>query len=650
MNKKSVVAITSCPVGVAHTYMAAENLEQAGEKLGIDMKVETHGSIGIENELTAQEIADAEGVIIAADTKIDLSRFSGKQVLQVGVQQGIQRPEELINRILAHDAQRLEGVQQTSGEETQESEGGIGQLLYRSLMAGVSHMVPFVVTGGLLIAIALSLGGEPTAQGLVVPDDSMWATVLTIGETAMGLMIPVLSAYIAHSIADRPGLVPGFVGGMIAANGALYGSEANAGFLGGIITGFLAGFVALGLKKIDIPKAVQSIMPIIVIPILSTLAVGFIFINVIGVPVTALFTALSDFLVSLQGGSEIFLAMILGAMISIDMGGPFNKVAFLFGSGMIEQGNYEIMGPIAVAIAIPPIAMGLAPFVMSHKFSVAERETGKASLTMGLFGITEGAIPFATADPLRVIPSIVVGSMAGSVIAMLSDVTDSVAHGGPIVAVLGAVDNVLMFFVATIVGVLVTLIMLRLLKEDIDQPATNPAVANNARNKETITSTASTSESKAEMYKLTDILNKNQIILDIEASSKSDAIEVMVQNFKEENKVSSVEKFEKAITDREVEGTTGIGMGVAIPHGKSDAVNEASVVFARSNSGIDWDSLDGEDVHLIFMIAVPPHQKGDIHLKILQMLSRKLMDDNFRNRLLEADTKDKVLELLDTVQ
>lgn len=648
MKEQSIVAVTSCPVGVAHTYMAAENLTQAGNELGITVKVETHGSIGVENQLTTAEIKKAAGVIIAADTKIDLSRFAGKKVLQVGVQQGIQRPQELINKILSEEVPVLKGSEATmesDGMDSPQEREGIGQMLYRSLMAGVSHMVPFVVTGGLLIAISLSFGGEPTAQGLVVPDDSMWATVLTIGGTAMGLMIPILSAFIAQSIADRPGLVPGFVGGMIAANGSLYGSEANAGFLGGIVTGFLAGFVALGFKKIKVPKAVQSIMPIIIIPILSSLTVGLVFINVIGTPITALFSALSDYLLSLQGGSEIFLAMILGAMIAFDMGGPFNKVAFLFGSGMIEQGNYSIMGPIAVAIAIPPLAMGIAPFIMKNKFTDAEKETGKASFTMGLFGITEGAIPFATADPLRVIPSIVVGSMAGSVVAMLGNVTDRVAHGGPIVAVLGAVDNVLMFFIATVVGVVVTLIMLQLLKKDVVEPMrvdTTGVAPTNSTNEMTTNT--------AEVNQLTDLLNEKQIILDINASSKEEVIEQMAQKFYSEDKVSSKEAFETAIYQREEEGTTGIGMGVAIPHAKSDTVKEASVIFARSEKGLDWESLDNEPVHLIFMIAVPTHQQGDMHLKILQMLSRKLMNDDFRNDLAKAATKEEVYQLLNSVQ
>lgn len=647
MAKKTIVAITSCPVGVAHTYMAAENLEQAGNELGVDLKVETHGSIGVENKLTTEEIEKAEGVIIAADTKIDLSRFSGKRVLQVGVQQGIQRPKDLINKVLDQEAPLLEGeAQQSESPDSKDGKEGIGQILYRSLMAGVSHMVPFVVTGGLLIAIALTIGGEPTAEGLIIPEDSIWKMVETIGGTAMGLMVPILSAFIAHSIADRPGLVPGFVGGMIAANGSLYGSAANAGFLGGIVTGFLAGFVALSLKKIDVPKAVQSIMPIIVIPVLSSLVVGLLFITVIGTPVTALFTNLSDFLVSLQGGSEVFLAMILGAMIAFDMGGPFNKVAFLFGSGMIEQGNYFIMGPIAVAIAIPPIAMGLAPFILKNKFTEAEKETGKASFTMGLFGITEGAIPFATADPLRVIPSIVVGSMAGSVIAMLGNVTDRVAHGGPIVAVLGAVDNVLMFFVASVAGVLVTLLMLTFLKKNIEESVL--AGAQGGEMKASATKEAEEKEA-VEVNKLTDILNKDQVLLDLQVEDRAELTDKMANAFYKENKIESIDTFKEALEKREKEGTTGIGMGVAIPHAKSDTVKEASVTFARVNEGLDWASLDDEPVHLIFMIAVPTHQEGDMHLKILQMLSRKLMDDDFRNELLNAETKTEVYELLKAV-
>lgn len=315
----------------------------------------------------------------------------------------------------------------------------------------------------------MTIGGEKTPGGLVIPDGSFWKTVQDIGSASFTFMIPILAGFIAMSIADRPGLAPGMIGGFIAANGSFYGSEAGAGFIGGIIAGFLAGYVALGIRKIKVGRALQPIMPIIIIPVLASLIVGLIFVFVIGAPVAQLFEALTGWLAGMQGTSSILLALILGAMISFDMGGPVNKVAFLFGSAMIGEGNYEIMGPIAVAICIPPIGMGLAAMINKRKFAPAEREAGKATFTMGLFGITEGAIPFAAQDPLRVIPSIMVGSMVGSVIAMLGNVGDKVAHGGPIVAVLGAVDHVLMFFIAVIVGVAVSVVLVSLLKKILQQ-------------------------------------------------------------------------------------------------------------------------------------------------------------------------------------
>jgi PTS system fructose-specific IIC component len=644
MAEQFIAAITSCPVGIAHTYMAAENLEKAGQKAGIKVKVETHGSIGVENELTPEEIKNAKGIIIAADTTIDKSRFAGKQLIQVGVQDGIHQADALIQKIVNDEGQIQKGsLSETDNGSSEKT--SLGKQVYKSLMNGVSYMVPFVVTGGLLIAIALSLGGHPGPNGITIPEGSIWATMNTIGSLAMGLMVPILSAFIAQSIADRPGLVPGFIGGMIAANGTLYGSEANAGFIGGIIAGFLAGFIALGMKKIPVPKAIQSIMPIIVIPVISSLVVGFAFIYIIGHPVAALFTMLSNFLAGMQGGSQIVLALILGAMIAVDMGGPFNKVAFLFGSGMIAQGNFSIMGPIAVAICIPPLSLGVATFILKNKFSAPEKEAGKASFAMGLFGITEGAIPFASADPLRVIPSIVVGSMVGSVVATLGHVTDHVAHGGPIVAVLGAVDHVLMFFVAAVCGIATTVFLLSILRKDVTAPiAASPA-------KEfRITTPAEAVAEKTAFEKLTDILTENSLVLDLDANTKEEAIHELAEKFDALGKIDSIQDFEEAIYQREEESTTGIGMSVAIPHGKSTTVKEPSVVFGRKKSGINWNSLDGEDSKLIFMIAVPEDNKGDAHLKILQMLSRKLMNNDFREKLLQSQGKDEVMHLLDTVQ
>ncbi|AYM73354.1 MULTISPECIES: PTS fructose transporter subunit IIABC [Enterococcus] len=642
---KKIIAITSCPVGIAHTYMAAENLEKVGKAVGAEVKVETHGSIGIENELTAKDIEEAAGVIIAADTKIDKSRFGGKPLITVGVQEGIHHADELVGEILAGKAPIYKSTETTISAENKSESENLGKKIYKSLMNGVSYMVPFVVTGGLLIAISLTLGGTATPEGIKIPEGTIWATMNSIGSIAMGLMVPILSAFIAQSIADRPGLVPGFVGGMLAANGALYGSDANAGFLGGIITGFLAGFIALGIKKVRVPKALQSIMPIIVIPILGSLAVGFVFIYVIGEPVALLFSSLTHFLAGMQGGSEIVLAMILGAMIAFDMGGPFNKVAFLFGSGLIAEGNYSIMGPIAVAICIPPLALGLASLILKTKFTKTEREAGKASLAMGLFGITEGAIPFASTDPLRVIPSIVVGAMTGSVIAMLSGVTDHVAHGGPIVAVLGAVDHVAMFFVAVVAGIAVTVLMLRILKPTLEHTAV--AAANGVAVADLSESETSDVYTKTETFdSITDIMSDEAIVLGETATTKDGVIEDLVQRLEKTAAITDKNGFKEVIYDREKESTTGIGMGIAIPHGKSAYVRKPTVAFARSQDGVEWHSLDGKLAHMIFMIAVPENSQGDMHLKILQRLSRKLMDDDFRQALMDAPDKAAVHQLL----
>ncbi|WP_411553058.1 fructose-specific PTS transporter subunit EIIC [Paenibacillus lautus] len=667
-----ILAITSCPNGIAHTYMAAENLQKAGAKLGVEMKVETQGSIGVENQFTEQDIREADGIIIAADKTVVKDRFVGKKLLVVGVQDGIRRPEELIQRMIKGDVPVYQAQTQSAEAMTGENKPKQNPI-YRHLMNGVSYMVPFIVIGGLLIAIALTMGGVKTPGGLVIPEDSIWKTIESIGAAAFTFMVPILAGFIAMSIADRPGLAPGMVGGFIAANGSFYGSEAGAGFIGGIIAGFLAGYVALAIKRIKVPRSLQPIMPIIVIPVLASLVVGLIFVFVIGAPVADLFEALTVWLAGMQGTSSILLALILGAMISFDMGGPVNKVAFLFGSAMIGEGNYEIMGQIAVAICVPPIAMGLAAMMNKRKFTPAEREAGKATFTMGLFGITEGAIPFAAQDPLRVIPSIMVGSMTGSVIAMLGSVGDSVAHGGPIVAVLGAVDHVLMFFIAVMAGAAVSVVMVSLLKKDvaavtpavvgegaeaIEDPAgagesstvdaAAPLAADSAEVASTVNGTA-TEASTIRVEKLTDIVTPDLINLNLVGTTQDAVIDEMIGVLERNGAIRADGDFKQAILAREQESSTGIGMNIAIPHGKSDAVLKPSVVFGIQQDGVDWKSLDGSEAKLIFMIAVPRNSKQNAHLKVLQMLSRKLMDDDFRESLLAVTTKEEAYRLLDQV-
>ena len=644
-----LLAITSCPNGIAHTYMAAENLQKAADKLGVQMKVETQGGIGVENELTEQEILEADGIIIAADKMVNKERFVGKKLLVVGVKDGIRKPEELIQKVAGGDVPVYQATAKT--KETSQT-GSKQNPIYRHLMNGVSYMVPFIVVGGLLIAIALTLGGEKTPKGLVIPDDSFWKTIEQIGGASFSFMVPILAGFIAYSIADKPGLVPGMVGGFIAATGSFYGSASGAGFLGGIIAGFLAGYVALGIKKLKVPKAIQPIMPIIVIPVFSSLIVGLSFVFIIGAPVAKVFESLTSWLAGMQGTSSILLALILGAMISFDMGGPVNKVAFLFGSAMIGEGNYEIMGPIAAAICIPPIGMGLATFIGKRKFQDAEREMGKASFTMGLFGITEGAIPFAAQDPLRVIPSIMAGSMTGAVIAMLGHVGDRVAHGGPIVAVLGAVDNVFMFFVAVIAGSAVTAFLKKKKKKDISEINTTEKEEEPQRLQEVPKVQSKAVENKVEyveIKKLTDITSLELINTDLAGDTREDIIDEMISKLNNAGALHSTSEFKQAIIKREQESTTGIGMNIAIPHGKSNAVKKPSVVFGMKRSGVDWESLDGTKAKLIFMIAVPAESEGNEHLKILQMLSRKLMDDSYRERLLSAQTKEEAYQLLDKI-
>jgi fructose PTS system EIIBC or EIIC component len=644
-----LLAITSCPNGIAHTYMAAENLEKAAKELGVQLKVETQGSIGVENEFSTKDIEEADGIIIAADKTVNKDRFHGKKVLAAGVQDGIRKPEQLIKKVMSGDVP----VHQAASGEGKKGNDKKENPIYRHLMNGVSYMIPFIVIGGLLIAVALTMGGVKTPGGLTIPEDSFWKSIEAIGGASFTFMVPILAGFIAYSIADRPGLAPGVVGGYIAANGSFYGSEAGAGFIGGIIAGFLAGYVALYIKKIKVPKAIQPIMPIIIIPVLASLIVGLAFVFLIGAPVAGIFTVLTDWLAGMQGTSSILLALILGAMISFDMGGPVNKVAFLFGSAMIAEGNYEIMGPIAAAICIPPIGMGLATFIGKKKFQPAERETGKASFTMGLFGITEGAIPFAAQDPLRVIPSIMVGSMTGSVIAMLGHVGNRVAHGGPIVAVLGAVDNVLMFFIAVIAGAIVTALVVNLLKKEIHEEDTgSEETEEEVKSKpERVTEEVPQPEVEInEINQLTDITNLRLINIELDGSTRDDVIDEMIHMLKQTGSITSSVSFKEAIINREEESTTGIGMNIAIPHGKSDAVTKPSVVFGIKKDGVDWNSLDGSEAKLIFMIAVPKESEGNEHLKILQLLSRQLMDEQYREKLMNVKSKEEAFALLEEIK
>ncbi|MGD3158413.1 fructose-specific PTS transporter subunit EIIC [Staphylococcus cohnii] len=644
-----ILAITSCPNGIAHTYMAQEKLEQAAQEMGVDIKVETQGGVGAENVLTSKEIKEADAIIIAADRQVDLSRFDGKLIINESVREGIHKPKELIQRIIDKDGHihhdRNGDTNQKDDEQDQKS--GM-QMVYQHLMNGVSFMVAFIVVGGLLMAIALTLGGEASSKGLVIPDDSFWKSIENIGSLAFSFMVPILAGYIAVSIADKPGLVPGMIGGAIAADGSFYGSDAGAGFLGGIVAGFIAGYIAKWIKNIKVPKAMAPIMPIIIIPIISSLIVGLIFIFLIGAPIASIFEGLTTWLKSMQGTNIVILALIVGAMIAFDMGGPVNKVAFLFGSALIAEGNYAVMGMVAVAVCTPPIGLGLATFINKRKFNKGEIEMGKASFTMGLFGITEGAIPFAAQDPFRIIPSNMIGAMVAAVIAAIGGVGDRVAHGGPIVAVLGGIDQILWFFIAVIIGSIVTMSVVLILRRQtpslaVDTNNIEMGMDQSENEDETAKNNASMTDNQA--LEEQSVFSEEVIHISEQTLSRDEAIDQLIEYLNEQGYITDQSQLKSDVLKREMESTTAIGMNVAIPHAKSDAVKAPIVAVMNNKQGVKWESLDGTLPQLIFLITVPS-DSSDTHLKLLQRLSRTLMDDETRQNLINATNSKQIYNIL----
>ncbi|MBG6056635.1 PTS system fructose-specific IIC component [Cryobacterium sp. MP_M5] len=662
-----ILGITACPTGIAHTYMAAEKLESAAAELGYEMKVETHGSVGVEGTFSQDDIDRADAVVIAADTKIDRSRFTGKRIVSARVADGIHHPAALIRDALAAEPSAAVPSAAGDGRDSGTASAGradFGGTLYRALMNGVSYMIPFVVVGGLLIAISLSLGGEATPKGLVIPEGSFWLTINQIGVLGFTLMVPILSGFIAYAIADRPGLAPGMICGWIATTGAFYNSESGAGFIGGIITGFLVGFVALGIKKIPVHRFIRPIMPILVIPVLTTVIVGGAFVLALGQPISWVFSSMTTFLTGLQGGSVIVLGLILGAMVAFDMGGPINKTAFLFGGALIAAGNPAPMGMVAAAIAVPPLGMGLATLIRGRYFSKPEREAGIAALFMGFFGITEGAIPLAAAKPLQVIPANMIGGAVAGGIAALFGVTDSVPHGGPIVAVFGAVSGVPMYFAALLTGAVVTALVSVLLlgisarTAARHASATAPAsAAVSVADASGPVSPATGPDRSAELESVSatmppakktvlDYIDERTIVLDVDETDRDTLIRSLAGLMSTTGRVTDEALVIQAAFAREEHGTTGIGDGIAIPHAKSDGVTAPVLAFARSRNGIDWNSTDGSPATLVFMIAVPEAAAGTEHLTVLAQLSRALMKPAFRAALQAAATPTDVLEAL----
>ena len=466
-----IVAVTACPTGIAHTYMAAEAIEKKAKELGYQVKVETRGSAGAKNVLTDDEIAKATGVIVACDTNVPTDRFDGKKVIECQVSDGINKTEELVKRIAAGDAP----VFKASGkkEASHSSVGGkesIGHQIYKHLMNGVSHMLPFVVGGGILIAIAFLIDGFSVDLNSLPADQRANFGTITqaaamfkgIGGTAFGFMLPILAGFIAMSIADRPGLAVGFVGGSIAANG-------TSGFLGALVAGFVAGYIVNLLKKIfsKLPESLDGVKPVLLYPLLGIFLIGVIMQFVVEPPIGALNTAINNGLNGLNGASAVVLGVLLGGMMAIDMGGPVNKAAYVFGTASIAAGNYNIMAAVMIGGMVPPLAIALATIFFKNKFTAEERKAGPTNFIMGLSFITEGAIPFAASDPLHVLPACVVGSAVAGGLSMAFGCTLMAPHGG--IFVVPTIGNPLMYLVALVIGSFIACGLLGLLKKKVSE-------------------------------------------------------------------------------------------------------------------------------------------------------------------------------------
>jgi len=466
-----IVAVTACPTGIAHTYMAAEAIEKKAKELGYQVKVETRGSAGAKNVLTDDEIAKATGVIVACDTNVPTDRFDGKKVIECQVSDGINKTEELVKRIAAGDAP----VFKASGkkEASHSSIGGkesIGHQIYKHLMNGVSHMLPFVVGGGILIAIAFLIDGFSVDLNSLPADQRANFGTITqgaalfkgIGGTAFGFMLPILAGFIAMSIADRPGLAVGFVGGSIAANG-------TSGFLGALVAGFVAGYIVNLLKKIfsKLPESLDGVKPVLLYPLLGIFLVGIIMQFVVEPPIGALNIAINNGLNGLNGASAVVLGVLLGGMMAIDMGGPVNKAAYVFGTASIAAGNYNIMAAVMIGGMVPPLAIALATIFFKNKFTAEERKAGPTNFIMGLSFITEGAIPFAASDPLHVLPACAVGSAVAGGLSMAFGCTLMAPHGG--IFVVPTIGNPLMYLVALVIGAFIACGLLGLLKKKVSE-------------------------------------------------------------------------------------------------------------------------------------------------------------------------------------
>ena len=651
MAKFDIIAATGCPTGIAHTFMAKEALEKAAAERGLTIKVETHGQVGVENELTKSEIAGAKAVVVAADKDVQAERFAGKPMVSVGVSKAlsVEAAGKLIDRALAAKGDDTVAAAADVEDEVEEKES-IGHIIYKHLMNGVSHMLVFVVAGGVLTAVSF-LWGITSFDSTAADYNSFAAMLKIIGGIAMNLMVPVLSAYIAESIGKRPALVPGFVAGMIAIQGLPVvegpdgtmlidagGTGVGFGFLGGIVGGFLAGYVILLLEKVfaGLPKNLDGLKAIFLYPLFSTLIVGLVMLGISG-PMAAINTAMMDFLKGLSASGAVVLGLAIGCMCAFDMGGPVNKAAYVTGTAMLTEAlaagvgtdtyNFgtNFMAAVSAACIVPPLITTFAVIVGKKYFSQEDHDAGVVNLILGCTHITEGAIPFMTKNIWPVMPIMMLGSSIASILTIMFNVHDPAPHGGFLV--LPVVENGPLWVLAILIGAVVGGILFVAFKKYDFEKNQKAAPAAPAKPVEA-PKAAAVEAPKAEAA---DFVKVENVFVAENFASRDEALSFVSNQAVKAGVADDADAVMNAFLVREAEGSTGMMEGFAIPHAKSDAITEAAVIVVKDDSGVTgWDTMDGAPVNVAIALLIPGAQAGTTHLKILSKVAEALMDEGFR--------------------
>ena len=648
MAKFDIIAATGCPTGIAHTFMAKEALEKAAAERGLTIKVETHGQVGVENELTKSEIAGAKAVVVAADKDVQAERFAGKPMVSVGVSKAlsVEAAGKLIDRALAAKGDDTVAATADVEDEVEEKES-IGHIIYKHLMNGVSHMLVFVVAGGVLTAVSF-LWGITSFDSTAADYNSFAAMLKIIGGIAMNLMVPVLSAYIAESIGKRPALVPGFVAGMIAiqdlpVNADTHmidagGTGVGFGFLGGIVGGFLAGYVILLLEKVfaGLPKNLDGLKAIFLYPLFSTAIVGLVMLGISG-PMAAINTAMMDFLKGLSASGAVVLGLAIGCMCAFDMGGPVNKAAYVTGTAMLTEAlaagvgtdtyNFgtNFMAAVSAACIVPPLITTFAVIVGKKYFSQEDHDAGVVNLILGCTHITEGAIPFMTKNIWPVMPIMMLGSSIASILTIMFNVHDPAPHGGFLV--LPVVENGPLWVLAILIGAVVGGILFVAFKKYDFEKSQKAAPAAPAKPVEA-PKAAAVEAPKAEAA---DFVKVENVFVAENFASRDEALSFVSNQAVKAGVADDADAVMNAFLAREAEGSTGMMEGFAIPHAKSDAITDAAVIVVKDDSGVTgWDTMDGAPVNVAIALLIPGAQAGTTHLKILSKVAEALMDEGFR--------------------